>query len=104
MDKWSIKDVQEHFGALGALKLAIFEEEQIDGKALLLLDEADLKELQIPLGIRRKHLEFVKSQSRKTAPIPPPRRHPAIVYSDGSVYSGGLKNDKRSGFGRLKHP
>ncbi|KAL8596924.1 hypothetical protein ACOMHN_062294 [Nucella lapillus] len=46
-------------------KLSVFEEEQIDLDALLMFSEQDLKDLQLPMGPRRKLQQLIQDENGK---------------------------------------
>jgi len=59
--KRSYTTVKEMLGAIDLSHLAaVFENEEIDGGAFLLLDEGDLKELGISMGPRKKIMKSIK--------------------------------------------
>jgi hypothetical protein len=49
-----------YFTSLGMTDVSSFRKEQIDGEALMELSDAELKDLGVPMGIRKKHLGIIK--------------------------------------------
>ncbi len=60
---WSIDNVCEHFAKLGWSNVSALRTEFVDGEALLLLSDDQLKELGVPLGVRAKHSKWIKENS-----------------------------------------
>ena len=73
VEEWSIEDVCSHFKTLGASEevLKNVREEEIDGEALLELNENYLRnDLNLKLGTLTKHLKWLKYQMREENEIP----------------------------------
>lgn len=65
MEGWSIDQVCSHFLGLGLdeAEIALLKKEKIDGSVLASLSETDLKELGLPMGVRRKHKKLIDEAS-----------------------------------------
>jgi hypothetical protein len=59
---WNIDQVCSYFAELGLKDTTSIKEEVITGQVLSLLDESDLKELKLPLGVRKLHLLRVRDE------------------------------------------
>ena len=66
MESWSVEDVAFHFLELGATDeiLEKIEKEQIDGDALSVMTEEDLKEIVPIIGVRLRHRKWVEKAKR----------------------------------------
>jgi TPR repeat protein len=60
LEEWSIEQVCEHFAALGLPDTSRLRAELVTGAALAEMTEDDLKELGLPIGIRKLHLKWRK--------------------------------------------
>lgn len=59
--EWSVDDVCSHFQNLGMSDVSSIRSEVINGTALLSLTEADLKEIGVPMGIRKNHALWMQT-------------------------------------------
>ncbi len=73
MDRWSVDDVCEHFRGRGLNDTARLRAQRVNGKTLLLLAEADLTELSIPLDTCKAHFDQLLSlrSGEGAAPLVP---------------------------------
>lgn len=67
MALWSPDDVCSYFRNMGCEDVSWVWREKITGEALMLLGEADLKDLGVPLGIRKMHVLHVEEARRGAA-------------------------------------
>ena len=57
---WSISKVEEFFQSLGVEDTSCFQEELVDGEALLMLSKEDLKSMRLPFSAILKFQSFLK--------------------------------------------
>jgi hypothetical protein len=58
LEEWSIEQVCAHFAGLGLADRSWLRAEVVTGAALAEMNEDDLKELGLPIGIRKLHLKW----------------------------------------------
>ncbi len=84
MDAWSVAQVCDYFRGLGLADTARLTEEHIDGAALCDLSEAELKELGVPMGLRKAHL-------RRVGGSPPAVKQPVVKPPVPAVPGGAAQ-------------
>ncbi len=69
---WSVEAVCAFFRSLGADEsdCHMLRREKIDGEALALLSDGDLRELRLAMGVRVKAAAFVRSLHAEQQPQP----------------------------------
>jgi TPR repeat protein len=69
LEEWSIDQVCEHFARLGLPDTARLRAELVTGAALAEMTEDDLKELGLPMGIRKLHSKWRKDGAGRDSTV-----------------------------------
>jgi hypothetical protein len=91
--EWSTDQVATHvteltslFGAKAREHADVFKREEIDGQALMELEDGDLQELGLPVGHRKKFIAYIKALRTSKAPLSATPQPAAVAYNQDDCY------------------